>query len=84
VAELSLELDRVVPRYALWTALREYGHDPEFLSRDAALAFCDGPLDRFLGELGLALGARRTRRLRRRVARFDPLYPAPEEVFARF
>ena len=81
--ELSLAVDRAVPRFALWTALHEGGADPEQLSRDAALAFCDAPLDRFLAGLGLALPAPARRRLRRRVARFDPRHPAPEEIFAR-
>ena len=84
VTELSVEVGAPVPRFALWHALHEQGHDPERLSRDAVLAFCDGPLQRFLGGLGLVLPHARTRRLRRRVARFDPRYPAPEEVFARF
>ncbi len=83
VQELSLALDLAVPRFALWTALRDAGFDPEELSRDGALAFIDGPAHRFLADLGLRLAARSERRLRRRLARFDPSYPPPEEVFAR-
>jgi hypothetical protein len=82
-AELSVALDRLVPRFALWHALRDAGCDPEQLGRDEALAFCDAALPRFLAGLGLALDPRAARRLRRRVERFDPRYPAPEEVFAR-
>lgn len=83
VTELSVEAGRRVPRFALWTALRDCGHDPEILSRAAVLSFCDGPLQEFLRFHGLRLAARPARRLRRRVARFDPRYPAPEEIFAR-
>ncbi len=81
--ELSLALDLAVPRFGLWTALRDAGFDPEELTRDGALAFSDGPLHRFLAGLGLRLAARPERRLRRRLARFDPSYPLPEEIFAR-
>jgi hypothetical protein len=73
----------LVPRWALWTALREAGCDPERLGRDELLAFCDAGLPGFVAGLGLALEPRAERRLRRRLARFDPRYPAPEEVFAR-
>lgn len=81
--ELSLAVDRAVPRYALWTRLQELGADPEKLSRDAALEFCDRGLNGFLHEHGLRLSERREKALRRRIARFDDRYPAPEEFFAR-
>lgn len=82
--ELSVEVGRAVPRFALWNALHDHGLDPEDLSAPAALAFFDGPLDAFLRDHGLRLGPRRARRLRRRVARYDPRHPSPEELFARF
>jgi hypothetical protein len=82
--ELSVEVGRAVPRWALWTALRDHGHDPEELSADAAVSFCDGALQGFLHTQGMTLQPRRARRLRRRVARYDPRHPAPEEIFARF
>ena len=82
--ELSVEVGAAIPRWALWTALRELGHDPEQLSAEAALAFCDGPLQRFLHVQGLRLPPRGARRLRRRVTRYDPRHPTPEEIFARF
>lgn len=81
--ELSVEVGRAVPRWALWNAMHEQGLDPEDLSAPAALAFCDGPLDAFLRDQGLRLGRRHARRLRRRVARYDPSHPSPEELFAR-
>jgi hypothetical protein len=82
--ELSVEVGRAVPRWALWSALHDHGQDPEDLSTQGALAFCDGPLHAFLHAQGLSLEARRARRLRRRLARYDPRHPAPEEIFARF
>lgn len=84
LVELSLALDRAVPRWELWTALCEAGADPEHLSRRAAVAFCEEPLGSFLASHGLALPERRARRLRRRVARYDPSVPTPEEIFARW
>ena len=81
--ELSVAAREPIPRYALWLGLQEHGLDPHELGRDALLAFLDGPLSGFLVEHQLAVPRRALRRLRRRVARFDPAYPTPEEVFAR-
>ena len=81
--ELSVAACEPIARYALWQRLQEHGLDPLDLRRDALLAFVDGPLARFLLEQQLAVPPRALRRLRRRVARFDPAYPTPEEVFAR-
>jgi hypothetical protein len=83
VNELSVEVGRAVPRFALWTAFGDAGLAPEGISRDAILAFFDGPLDRFLRAHGMAITERAERRLRRRIARYDPVYPSPEEIFAR-
>ena len=71
-----------IPRYALWLWLSENGHDPEALSRASVEAFCDDELAAFLRtrERSLPLSARR--RLRRRVVRFDPRFPTPEERLA--
>jgi hypothetical protein len=80
--ELSVAAGVRVPRYALWLALHEAAIDPEALSREGALAFCDGPLPGFLRAHGLSLGPRRARELRRAVARFDPRHPTPYERFA--
>lgn len=81
-AEISVAAGVRVPRYALWLALHEAALDPEALSRDAALTFCDGPLGAFLRAHGLALAPHRARELRRTVARFDPRHPTPYERFA--
>jgi hypothetical protein len=82
VTEISVCLGWRVPRYALWLRLHHQGMDPEALSRGAALAFCDGPLQGFLAEHGLRLPAREQRRLLRSIARFDPDQPTPEERFS--
>lgn len=82
IVELSVAAGRRLPRYALWLALHEAGWNPERLSRDGALAFCDGPLEPFLARRGLRLTRRAARRLRRAVARFDPRVLRPEERFA--
>ena len=70
-----------INRYALWLALHDQGMDPESLSREDALNFCQGPLLNFLGERRLMLFARERRRLLRDVARFDAELPTPEERF---
>jgi len=81
--ELSLATNRNVPRYPLWLALKESGANPELLSREAVLAFCDEQLPGVLERLGVALPPRKVRRLRRIVARFDPALPTPYERVAR-
>jgi hypothetical protein len=83
VTELSVAVGRVVPRYALWMLLHEQGWDPVQLGRDQLLCFHDGHLPGFLADQGLALSEREGRRLRRRLVRFDPRHPTPEETMAR-
>jgi hypothetical protein len=78
-AELSVEVGRVVPRYALWLRLRAAGLDPERLTSAQGLAFCRRHLPAFLGELGLSLAPRPARRLEREIGRFDPTRPTPYE-----
>jgi hypothetical protein len=80
--EISLAVGVRINRYALWLALHEQGMDPETLSREDALRFCDEPLWIFLAERGLELAAKPRRRLLREVARFDPSQPTPEELFS--
>jgi len=84
VLELSLALDRYVPRYPVWLALKELGADPEWLTRKDALEFCDAHLDTLVAQLGGTLSRRLTKRLRRSVARFDPDLPTPYERMERF
>jgi hypothetical protein len=83
VVELSVAAGHLVPRYALWLRLQELGLDPIGLERADMLRFVDGHLSSFLAEHGLALENRVQRRLRGRLARFDPRYPTPEETIQR-
>lgn len=77
--EISLEIGRLAPRYALWLHLRERGLDPERLTRDEVVAFCRDGLSRFLREHGLALSQRQVVSLLRTVARHDPSVRTPAE-----
>ena len=81
--EVSLALGAQVPRYPLWLRLRELGWNPEQLGRDEAIGFLDSHLEAFLADHELALSARSTRRLRHRIARFDPSHPTPYERMER-
>lgn len=84
VVELSVALERRVPRYALWLELHERGVDPEQLGREDAIAFCREGLEAFLAARGWALGRRARRRLEREIARFQPALPTPYERMERF
>jgi hypothetical protein len=83
ILEISLALNRNLPRYPLWITFKELGMDPEFLTREAVIEFCDEHLADFLARLGYVLPPRRIRRLQRAVARFDPALPTPYERMAR-
>lgn len=80
--EVSVAVGARIPRYPLWLRIHEAGDDPEALTREAAVAFCEGPLLHFLLDHGYWLSARARRRLVREVARFDPSRSTPEEIFA--
>lgn len=81
-AEVSVAVGERIPRYPLWLRLHELGADPEALSRRAAIAFCEGPVLRFLVEHGLWLTPRAQRRLIRSVERFDPTRRSPADRLA--
>jgi hypothetical protein len=81
--ELSLALDRNLPRYPLWLAFKELGVDPDYLTREVVIEFCDEHLSDFLAHLGHSLSPRKLRRLQRAVARFDPELLTPYERMAR-
>jgi len=83
ILEISLAVNQSLPRYPLWLAFKELGMDPEFLTREAVIDFCDEHLPDFLARLGYSLPPRRIRRLQRAVARFDPALPTPYERMAR-
>ena len=77
--EISLQIGRLAPRYALWLHLREGGLDPDRLTRDEVVAFCREGLPRFLCEHQLALSPRQLLSLLRAVARHDPSVRSPAE-----
>jgi hypothetical protein len=83
VIELSLALGRNLPRYPLWITFKEFGADPDFLSREVLMEFCDEHLSEFLAHLGHALTPRQFRHLRHTIARFDPEIETPYERMAR-
>ena len=83
VVELSLALERSVPRYPLWQAVRSVGLDPEAWSTADVQRFCTIDLPRWLRQQGFALAEPRLVRLTRTMARFDPSQLTPEEHFAR-
>jgi hypothetical protein len=80
--ELSVALGIAVPRFALWMELHECDIDPERLTQEQAIAFCDGPLESYLRRSGLSLRRRALRRLCRKVRKFDPDIATPYERFA--
>jgi hypothetical protein len=80
--ELSVALGVAVPRFGLWMELHEWNIDPERLTREETIAFCEGPLESFLHERGLSLRPRALRRLCRKVAKYNPTIPTPYERFA--
>ena len=81
--ELSVSVGKRVPRYALWLELHDLGWNPESLCVADALAFCDGPMEKFLGDRGMKISERARKRLRGELARFDPARPLPQEIFER-
>lgn len=77
--EISLQIGRLAPRYALWLHLRERGLDPERLSRDEIVEFCQHGLTDFLCEHEMALSQRQILSLLRAVSRHDPSVRTPSE-----
>ena len=82
-AEVSVELGRLAPRYALWVCLGELGADPDRVSRQQLIRFCDEHLEAFLADQGMALSPRQQRKVKRAVARFDPQHLSPYDHMAR-
>lgn len=81
--ELSVSLGRLVPRYELWLFMSDLDCHPEGLGRPALLAFVDDHLDGFLDARGDRLDPRTRLKLRRSLARFDPVQPTPYEFMER-
>ena len=82
--EISLALNRNLPRYPVWLAFKEMGAEPDLPTREQVVAFCEGSLAALLAQLGHALTPRQQRRLVRAVARFDPALRTPYEHMERF
>ncbi len=82
--ELSVSVGTRIPRYALWLRLHDLGWNPEALKPADVLAFCDGPMEGFLADRGFRLSPRAQSRLRKSLAKFDPLRPLPHEVLKRW
>jgi hypothetical protein len=80
--ELSVALGVAIPRFGLWMELHECNMDPERLTQEEAMAFCDGPLESYLHRRGLSLRRRALRRLCRKVRKYDPSIATPYERFA--
>jgi hypothetical protein len=82
--EICLALGRRMSRYELWLAVWNTGGDPEELHPAEVRIFVDTGLDALLADQGGALSPSARRRLGRRLLRFDPRHPTPEECFARW
>ena len=81
-SEICVALGRRISRYDLWLLVWEAGSDPDELTREHARHFLENQLPSLLAEEGAALDPRSTRRLERRILRFDPRHPTPEERFS--
>jgi hypothetical protein len=83
VLELTLALDRPLPRFALWQAVHDAGLDPERWSGAEAERFCRLELPRWLRHRGYGLSDARVAKIARTLARFDPTQLCAEDHFAR-
>jgi hypothetical protein len=81
--ELSVSAGELVPRYALWLRFQDLGCDPVRLEREDVRRFIDDHLADFLIREELVIPPRETLRLRKRLLRYDPRHPSPEEVLHR-
>lgn len=78
-SEICVAVNRRISRYDLWLLVWEGGGDPDELTRLQAGYFVENNLSGLLAEEGLSLGHRARQRLERRILRFDPHHPTPEE-----
>jgi hypothetical protein len=77
--EICVAVNRRVSRYDLWLLVWDGGGDPDDLTRSQARDFVENRLSALLLEEGTSLRPRARRRLERRILRFDPRHPTPEE-----
>lgn len=81
--EICVAVNRRISRYDLWLQVWDGSGDPDDLNREGAHDFVDHHLSSLLAEEGIHLGDRPRRRLERRILRFDPTHPTPEEWLGR-
>jgi len=77
--EICVAVNRRISRYDLWLRLGDGGGDPDELTCTEARHFVDHGLSAVLAEEGAAISDRARCRLERRILRFDPRHPTPEE-----
>jgi hypothetical protein len=77
--EICVAVDHRISRYNLWLLVRESGGDPDELTHPQARHFVENNLSGILTEEGMSLSRRGRRQLERRILRFDPHHPTPEE-----
>jgi hypothetical protein len=80
--EICVAVNRRISRYDLWLRLGDGGGDPDELTRAEARNFVDHGLSALLSEEGASISDRVRRRLEKRILRFDPHHPTPEEWLA--
>lgn len=81
--EICVAVNRRISRYDLWLLLWDGGGDPDELTHSQARYFIENSLSALLAEQGAALDDRARRRLEKRILRFDPRHPTPEEWLTR-
>ena len=81
-AEICVAMNRRISRYDLWLRLGDSGDADDLTSHDARY-FVENHLCAVLAEAGGSLGDRARRRLEKRILRFDPHHPTPEEWLTR-
>ncbi len=77
--EICVAVDRRISRYDLWLRLWDDGGDPDELTPLQARYFVENNLSSLLAEQSCTLSGRDRNRLERRILRFDPRHPTPEE-----
>ncbi len=80
--EICVAVDHRISRYDLWLRVWDGGGDPDELTHPQARSFLENNLSVLLAEEGTSLSNRALRRLEKRILRFDPHHPTPEEWLA--
>ena len=78
-SEICVAVNRRISRYDLWLRVGDGGGDPDELTHPQARYFVENDLSQLLVEEGTSLSSRARRRLEKRILRFDPDHPTPEE-----